>query len=196
MSIDVETTAPRVLSDCYAVEEQLGKTMMRLSEADSNIQMFSKMVSRGIATNDVRNFAKKQATNKKADGRLDKRVVKTSMKSKLKDACMTATKLRREKTGLCKQLSDCMKDDRWRYKRRLKALNQTAKEHRMRCDARNARKLKLCGEKMRALSTKDDVPGGTMELLEDVNVFKKDRVSPEEPRGPMVCDSNIKLSEE
>ena len=170
--------------------------MERLTEVESNTEMFTKMVARCVATNDVRNFIKKQARAKKAENQTDRRMVKILMKAKLKDACALASKLRSEKKHLCRQLSSLMMTQRWRYKRILKALKKSAREHRSRCDMKNTRKLKMCSHKMRELLTIDDAPKETMEVLDGVNVFTKADVVPEKPQDPMVCDRSIVLSEE
>ena len=73
-------------SEADNVGEHLRKTMTRLIEAEASSKMFSIMLKRNIATNDVRNFARKQAGHKKADKRMNKWIIRTAMKSKLVDA--------------------------------------------------------------------------------------------------------------
>ena len=48
-------------NDPQVVEERLKLTCKKLNEVEVNIGMFSKMAKKGVATNDVRNFVKKQA---------------------------------------------------------------------------------------------------------------------------------------
>ena len=82
-----ETSAPsREASNVKEVERQLEMTCLKLSETEINIRLFKKMVVGGVATNDVRNFAEKQALLKTMDNRVNLQLVKKAMKSKLADA--------------------------------------------------------------------------------------------------------------
>ena len=169
--------------------------MTRLAEAESNKRTFSRMVERGVATNDVRSFVQNQANQKKAEKTLNRRMVKTSMKSKLLDACALVKQLRSEKRTLSKKLSGKLKHEKWRCKRILKSLYNAAKAREMECDAKNARKLRECSKKMQKLEVAQDPPTESMKVLSGVNVFSGN-VQPEDPVGPMICDKRQELSED
>ena len=144
----VITTVPKAPYEGTRVAEQLKKTMTRLTEAESNKSLFTRMIAKGVATNDVRNFALKQADAKKADKKLNGRLVKCSMKSKLADTCALIKKLRYDKINLTKKLSYEMRQEKWRFKRIKKSLNKEAKMHRVECDVKNFKKMKSCSHKM------------------------------------------------
>ena len=92
--LDVKTTVPSAQSEGSNVVERLRATMKRLAETESNKRLFQRMIERRVATNDVRNFVKKQADIKKAEHSMNLRMVKTSMRAKLLDTCALAKKLR------------------------------------------------------------------------------------------------------
>ena len=57
------------------VEEQLSRVCKRLTETETNIEMFSRMVRTGVATNDVRSFVVKQSEMKRAGQKYDMTVL-------------------------------------------------------------------------------------------------------------------------
>ena len=155
------------------------------------------MVAKGVATNDVRNFAQNQADAKKADKKVNGRILKCSMKSKLADTCALVRKLRYDKINLTKKLSYEMRQERWKCKRIMKSLNKEAKMRRVEWDAKNSRKMKVCSHKMRESQDHcQEALETAMRILKIVNVFKEEVVKPEDPAAPMVCDKTIPLSKD
>ena len=55
------------------------------------------MVRENVATNDVRNFVKRQSKMKVTSRGINLKVAKSAMKCKLNDLCATADRLRRKK---------------------------------------------------------------------------------------------------
>ena len=79
------------------VEQQLFETAVKLTEAEINISLFSKMIRNGIATNDVYNFVRTQTGLRKSSNKLDHKLLRVTMRQKLNDACAYAHRLRRKK---------------------------------------------------------------------------------------------------
>ena len=67
------------------VEKHLQDVCLKLTEVESTVKLFARMVKTGIATNDGRNFAIKQSKMKRMSDKLDLKVLRLSMKSKLRD---------------------------------------------------------------------------------------------------------------
>ena len=79
------------------VEQQLLETMVKLTDTEMSISLFSKMIRNGTATNDVYNFVRKQSELRKASNSIDHKLLKVTMRQKLNDACSYAHRLRRRK---------------------------------------------------------------------------------------------------
>ena len=60
------------------MEEQLKGVCRKLNETEAIVEMFSQMVSNGVATNDVRNFVVKQSNMKKSDNKYDLKLSKAA----------------------------------------------------------------------------------------------------------------------
>ena len=103
------TSDPEWVNNSKMVEERLNLTCKKLCETEVNIRLFSKMVRHGVATNDVRNFAAKQAMLKSINHKMNAELVRRAMKSKLTDACSLAHRLRVEKVKLCNLLREKFK---------------------------------------------------------------------------------------
>ena len=86
------------------VECQLERTLTKLAVTEAKIDMFNTLIRLGLATNDVKNFVVKQISHKKAGDKPDFKVQKIAMKSKLRDACCFAKKLRQERDVLRRRL--------------------------------------------------------------------------------------------
>ena len=85
------------------VEKQLLETVVKLTETEMSISLFSKMIRNGIATNDVYNFVNKQCGLRKASNKIDYKLLRVTMRQKLNDACSYANRLRRKKEDLKKR---------------------------------------------------------------------------------------------
>ena len=83
--------------DQTTVERSLERICIKLTQAEVNVKLFSKMVQAGIATNDVRGFVENQASLNKANNQISIGLAKRAMKQKLSDALATASRLRQRK---------------------------------------------------------------------------------------------------
>ena len=62
-----------------SVEKQLKETTLKLTETQATINLFSRMVKGGLATNDVYNFVMKQSALRKASKKIDTKLIRTTM---------------------------------------------------------------------------------------------------------------------
>ena len=180
------------------VEEQLKGVCRKLNEIEANVEMFSQMVSNGVATNDVRNFVVKQSNMKKSDNKYDLKLSKTAMRRKLNDACAQGSKLRRTK----RELESLLITQHGYSKSKLRNLiNRVRKQntyHRTRHKTKTIHKYKHCEKKMKTVSrviNNKSIPRDVWEVLKNVELFNDD-LDPQPPADPMICDVNIKLSPE
>ena len=179
------------------VERQLETTCLKLNETEINIRLFKKMVVGGVATNDVRNFAEKQALLKTMDNRVNLQLVKKAMKSKLADAYTLAHSLRRRKKALCDQMKTEFNYSRKYCRRVIKDTIEKAANHRLKHRLKAEKKFIHCEK--RSTRTKDhndfmDIPREAWQLLEGVNLFGNEELVSEESADPMVCCKDIPLS--
>ena len=75
-----------MVQDKESVEGSLWKTCRTLAITEANVHLLSNLTKIGLATNDVGSFALKQSSHKKVNSQVDKRVVRSAMRSKLVDA--------------------------------------------------------------------------------------------------------------
>ena len=80
-----------------SVEGQLWKTLQKLAETEGVIKLLSTLKLLGLATNDVHSFVVKQVIHKKVCKKIDNKVKKVAMESKLRDAYAYAKRLRQDK---------------------------------------------------------------------------------------------------
>ena len=76
------------------VEEQLKAIMIKLAEAEATVELFTTMMRDGVATNDTYNFVRKQSLQRKSSKAIDYKLLKTTMRQKLDDACSYTNRLR------------------------------------------------------------------------------------------------------
>ena len=186
------TTVQNVQSD-NKVEKLLEKTYLKLAESEATTEMFRRMLATGVSTNDVRNFMINQSKSRRMKPGCDNRVMKAAMRSKLSDALSCSNRLRQTKNRLRKDLFKMNKTNTARNM--IKIFNAKVKKHKRLCTIKNIRKYELCRAKQSIFNTTSKAPSETMEILEKVNIFESD-LCPQDPGGPMICDSNIKLSKD
>ena len=131
------------------VEEQYVKTCIKLTEAEVNAAMFTKMVRSGVATNNVRNFVAKQCKMKKTNQKMSRSLLKSAMKSKLSDACANANRLRQDKRRLMNILIHRFNFSRSKCKCMVRSALLKAKNHRQTRRNKAERKYQHCEQKMK-----------------------------------------------
>ena len=176
------------------VERQLYNTTRRLVDTEINIGMFSKMIKKGISTNDVYYFVKKQSELRKSSNSIDYKLMKANMKQKLNDSCSYAKRLRQKKKGLVNKIFTMHEECK------SKAI-KVMEENRRRCNTRrekmkekSERKITHLEKKQKGMKELEGIPKDTKKILEHVNIFNE-TITPENPIGPMVCSNKIKLSD-
>ena len=95
-------TVPKAQS-MKSVEGKLWGTLKLLAGTEGNIYLLSTLIKMGLATNDVRHFVFKQTMNRKSNKKVDNKLKRSAMQSKLNDACSYAKKLRQMKNSLRKK---------------------------------------------------------------------------------------------
>ena len=86
-------TTPCTRASAKPVVRQLKEVYGKLALTEANIELLTRMTREAIATNDIRNFVRKQMSMRRVKTGLDKKIKKKLMKQKLDDACMLATRL-------------------------------------------------------------------------------------------------------
>ena len=75
----LSTTTP-VKGKNKSVEKHLRETTLKLTETEATVNLLSKMVRHGIATNDVYSFVRKQCKIRKSSNKLDYKLIKSNMR--------------------------------------------------------------------------------------------------------------------
>ena len=86
------------------VERQFSEISLKLADTEATIKLLHRMCRQEVATNDVFNFTRKQTGNRKSTKRFDIKILKTSMRQKLNDACAQANRRRQIKNILRRKL--------------------------------------------------------------------------------------------
>ena len=178
------------------VVEHYKKTCKRLTEAEVNCNMFSKMIRSGVATNDVRNFINKQSKMKRVNQKMNIGLVKSTMKMKLNDACASANRLRQEKRKLKDLLIHKFKYSKSKCRKVVKSTVKETRSHRVTRKLKASKKYILCDQKMKKIIDDENlqaIPEEVLNIVSGVNIFKSE-LTPEPSADPMVCDPSIKLS--
>ena len=153
------------------VEERLKSVVLKLAEVDSNTEMFRVMIRDGVATNEVRSFVSKQTAMKRTTNKIDKSLIRSIMRSKLRDSCAYATRLRQRRGRLKEHLYKKYIHRKHQAIKVLSRLNAKGQEHRRRCDNKNWAKLNLCRTKQQRLDCLDQAPTEAEKYLENVSNF-------------------------
>ena len=194
------TTVHNARSDEEGVENRLKLANKALSEAESKVKLFKRMIARGLATTDITNFAQKQAKMTRSGRVENSKIFKVAMRSKLHDACALASKLRRERRQLRKEFMYKHRKNKVKREEDLKRMVGQTKHHKKTEDQRNMRKFTRLEVSRDSKRTKEDrdnykFPKGTSEMLSDLHAFNVE-ITPEKSQGPMICSKDIVLSED
>ena len=182
----------------YKLERAYRETCMTIVTTEANISMFNSMIRRKLATNDVRNFAKKQAAQCRVYKQASHRLEKLAMKLKRMDAIASVKRLRSEKYKIKLSLMSSY-SDKEKAKKVINNINYNASDYkRWLRESRRSKvdhietKRQIEEQNRRSLESCPSVVRG---MLKDLRVFNA-VPSPEDPKGPMTCHPNIKLSED
>ena len=178
------------------VEEQLGQVVLKLAEERSRTSMFNTMVSKSIPTNEVRGFVTKQMNMKRAKHGLDKGMIRTIMRSKLKDSCANLNRLGQQRDNLKTKLMRKYRDRRHRAKEIISTINEKGEKRRREWDSKHREKIRICRDKLLKVECVDMAPSSAKQYLDNVRVFKSNEVQPQMPAGPIICDCNIAISKD
>ena len=178
------------------VEGRLWGTLKALAETEGNIYLLTTLKKVGLSTNDVKFFVRKQVCHKKVRQNVDIKVLRSAMQSKVTDACAYAKRLRQNKNIHKNRVLRKYHDNPAKGRRVVAEL--ISKYNATKLNEIESAKKKVNEYKEKDMVEKSLVkaPENTSEILSGVNIFQKDqKILPEEPLGPMVCDPNIALSE-
>ena len=164
---------PQILNDvvpvasqnCKTVECQLEKTYEKLAETEANVQLFIRLKSMGMATNDVVSFAKKQTIHKRVNMCPDARVLKAAMQSKLVDAIAYAKRLRRQRDVLKRKLSKLYSSNKSKCRKVLESLFKHYKLHKENEMRSKRTKIEHCIAKDQLRKASKSAPEATREYL-------------------------------
>ena len=180
------------------VEGRLWRTYKALAATESNVYLFNTLKKQGLATNDVRHFVEKQTTNKKVKVFADNRVKKSAMQSKLTDALAYAKRLRQDKNLYKNKVSTKYRNSVAKGRR---VMDEIYKRYlSLRESQMETAKKKVKWYREREVMTKSiiEAPDNVKDLLSGVNIFNEDqeKLQPEEPLGPFICDPKITFSKD
>ena len=105
-----------------AVVKKLVMNWRSLIGSESNVQLFAKLLKKGISTRDVHSFASKQANLRKVCKDLDKPLTRIAMRSKLNDACAFNARQKRVVNKLKRDLLIATEHRRFKQRRILKQI--------------------------------------------------------------------------
>ena len=151
------------------------------------------MVKGGIATNDVFNFVHKQSVLRKSTNKIDHKLLRTTMRQKLNDACAHASRLRQIR-GRMRQGLIANTGNKHKVTQVLSKMKEDARYHKKKCKKKNDKKYETCRRKQEEKVLFDGIPEETRTLIQGVNVFRRN-VKPEPPLPPMVCSKDINLTD-
>ena len=112
------------------MEKLLKDTVFKLTETNANVRMFRRMIKERVATNDIRTFLSSQMAMKRAPSKLDLKLLKQLMRSKLNDLCAYAKRLRQLRDKQRLQLFKQHKNCKTRALNEIKYINKRARLHR------------------------------------------------------------------
>ena len=182
----------------YRLEKAYRESCMTLAETEANITMFNSMIRKKVPTTDIRQFAAKQAAQCRVHKQISQKIVHLAMKVKRADAIAFAKRLRRAKYRNKNILISCYQVKE-KVRKVIHEINNKASEYKEWLRGEKRDKIEHLEAKYSTvnLTTKSlkSCPPGARELLQDLDIFNT-QMSPEPPRGPMICHPDIKLSEE
>ena len=158
----------------FELERAYREVCMKLAETESNIMMFTNMIRKKVATNDVRSFTLKQAAQCRIYKEASLRLEKVAMKIKKVDALAYAKRLNQEKNRI-KQSLVIFSNDR-KTTRHIRYINKNSGEYRSYLSSLKEEKVqhlldkRSCEGQMKI----DRCPRKVREILKNVKIFSKE----------------------
>ena len=179
------------------VEGKLWETLKLLAGTEGNIYLFSTLIKMGLATNDVRHFVYKQTVHRKSNKKVDNKLKRSAMQSKLSDACSYAKKLRQTKNSLRKKTLQKYQTDGQTGKRVYRDMVKKYRVLKNEMMYNADKKIQLYKEKEDLQKSLKSIPPVTSDILSGLKLFSEtqNEIKPEPLVGPFVCDSSLKFSE-
>ena len=167
---------------------------MSIVEEESNIALFNEMIRKGLSTNNVRQFALKQAAQCRVKRQTSPKLLKIAMKLKKIDALAHVKRLRQTKHRIKKLLLIGGED---KVRKRIDTINRRASIYKSWLRQEKKQKIDFIQNKHSAedaenKSIKSCHPK-VRHLLKNLDVFNK-QVDQEPPLGPLICHPDIKLT--
>ena len=175
------------------VEGRLWESFGDLAVTEANIHFMSTLHSMGLATNDVKNFVRKQQKHKRVDGTIDYKVMKSAMKSKLIDAYALAKRLRQQKNIFKTRLSRKYRGDKTKCKHICDNMVMRYRSLKKSELLKAKKRIQFVKEKHELEKSIRTAPEYSENILSGVNIFMDPSIPPESPLEPFVCDNSIKL---
>ena len=179
------------------VECLLRTTYSKLAVTEANLELFTKLIKLNLATNDVKSFVSKQTSHMRCSNKLDVKVQRVAMQSKIHDASSYAKVLRRERDALKRKISNKYGGCKSKCRRLLESFFHEYKETKRLKLIEVDAKIEMLKSKNLSVKEVRVAPDGTRDFLSDVNVFLENQhsMSVQESEGPFICDSSIPLSQ-
>ena len=167
---------------------------MSIEEEESNVALFNDLIRKGLSTNDVQQFALKQAAQCRVKKQISPKLLKVAMKLKRMDALAHVKRLKQEKYRIKKSL---LTNDTDKAKKRIDTINKRASTYRTWLRQQRKEKFEFIQNKRLIEETERrsimSCHPEVRHLLKNLDVFKK-QIDPEPPVGPLICHPDIKLT--
>ena len=148
-------TVSRKHSDVKEVEKQLKRKNKALSELESKVKLFQRMIRNGVSTPDVESFLKKQTKLKTTKNKPSEALRKAAMRSKLDDIRAEIAVKKRERKNLKREWEHKLRKNRDKVAERLVHIKQEAKVSSTSADNRNIEKYKHLRKKQQVEMQKE-----------------------------------------
>ena len=174
VNIDNLNTVPSMAQKTKTVEGRLMETLRCLARTEGNLYLFTTLKSFGLSTNDITHFVSKQSIHKRVKTKIDDKVRKAAMHSKIVDASAYAKRLRQEKNTWRQRILKKYQNCRSKGKRIVDDLLSKYRDLRRQEYIDADKKIKLYRDKNEANKSLKQVPECTSEFLDGVNIFSLD----------------------
>ena len=184
------------------LEGQLYQVYKKISDVKSRIWLIRNLMSKDLATRDIISFLEGQMELRSEIKILDKKTMRSAMKTKLADLKKVLTKAINTQI----KLEDNLGWDNNKKKLARNKFKKDNKESKAKKNKKFVAKIEHYSRKQCVLGNsgarkkhqKTTQPPSSMMDLKELSIFKsnKDLPNKESPIGPFICDKDIKLSKD
>ena len=183
-----------------AVVGKLVKNWRQLYRSESNVHLFSDLLSKNICTRDIHSFLTKQASLRKVHNNLDKPMSRAAMRAKLNDACSFSYRKKRDVNRIKRELFEATGRKRYLQRKILKQVRSKLLAEKVEQSKINETKvqryLKLQSQMEEDIQNSPFLVPTVIKEYKGIKAFSKPEALSESTEPPMVYDECIKLTED